>query len=585
MSSTAIQPNPTNASRLTATAASSLDTDIADTYGWDTVFAIYFTDVNKAIVAQKSTPASFGGSMNNPFGGTVEFVNCNWSDWQLIKGGDGKNVHMVAPVKSGIFRSSGGDINLAGAEFVIEVNLDYIPQPSSKDNTIVNSLQVNTQAGTATDPTVSVLNTVIPGQSDPIVLSTIGGLVKNWFNNNLGLFNHVFAVVDVAENLSKDSGWGWITPTWTSYAVVDHPQTSQYDSVFGVLTMTDNSPATNLAHQISPFAIPGVVIQADGSITGQSNYNSGFLIGTNVFMKNMILPHMMSLFKNASESDFSLVENGQAITTNKNLEFQDWDIPNHSQVTASIAAGDFNVTVENTELIFSMDDIHFEWSPGIDVHINYDSRGVIAWNDSLESFDFTVISQHMNTSVTTATWVTVVEVVGSIAAACVAGLLGVVCAPEAEAAEQAGADIAENEAQNIVQIELQQVEQNVGAEMVNGMEEGEAAGAEVEAAQEGEGYLSQFKGWFARNWIKIRAAMIASFAGALAGSIAPFCKIGADLESQNLAAVKDFAGKCVDPITFANQTKDGNNTGFTVKQVALNKSLQFGGVMDFDHNP
>jgi hypothetical protein len=585
MSSTALQSNPTNASRLTATAASSLDTDIADTYGWDTVFAIYFTDVNKAIVAQKSTPATFGGSMNNPFGGTVEFVNCNWSDWQLVKGGDGKNVHMITPIKSGIFRSSGGDINLAGAEFIIEVNLDYIPQPSSKDNTIVNSLQVNTQAGTATDPTVSVLNTVIPGQSDPIVLSTIGGLVKNWFNNNLGLFNHVFAVVDVAENLSKDSGWGWITPTWTSYAVVDHPQTSQYDSVFGVLTMTDNSPATNLAHQISPFAIPGVVIQADGSISGQSSYNSGFLVGTNVFMKNMLLPHMMSLFKNASESDFSLVENGQSITTNKNLQFQDWDIPNHSQVTASIAAGDFNVTVENTELIFSMDDIHFEWSPGIDVHINYDSRGVIAWNDSLESFDFTITNQHMNTSVTTATWVTVVEVVGSIAAACVAGFLGVACAPETEAAEQAGADIAENEAQNVVQIEMQQVGQNVGADMVNGVEEGEAAGAEVEAAQEGEGYLSQFKGWFARNWIKIRAAMIASFAGALAGSIAPFCKIGADLESQNLAAVKDFAGKCVDPITFANQTKDGNNTGFTVKQVALNKSLQFGGVMDFDHNP
>lgn len=583
MPSTITKPKSTSTSRLTAT-ASSLDTDIADTYGWDTVFAIYFTDVNKAIVDQKSTPANFGGSMSNPFGGTVEFVNCLWSDWQLVKGGDGKNVHMITPVKSGIFRSSGGDIDLTGAEFVIEVNLDYIPQPSSADNTIVNNLQVSTQAGTPTNPTVSVLNTVIPGQSDEIVLSTIGGLIKNWFNNNLGLFNHVFAVVDVAENLSKDDGWGWIKPTWISYAVVDHPQTSQYDSVFGILTMTANSPATNLAHQLSPFAIPGVVIQADGSISGQSDYNSGFLIGTHVFIKNMLLPHMMALFKNASEGDFSIIQNGQAITTNRNLEFQDWDIPNHSQVTASIAAGDFNVAVENTELIFTMDDIHFEWSPGINVHINYDSRGVIAWNDSLESFDLSVSNEHMNTSVTTDTWVTVVEVVGSIAAACVAGFLGVACAPEEEAAEQAGADIAENEAENVVEIEMTQMGQNIGADMENGVEEGEEAAAEAEAAQQGESRLSQFKGWFSRNWIKIRASLIASLAGALAGSIAPFCKIGADVESQNLAAVKDFAGKCVDPITFANQTKDGNNTGFTVKQVALNKSLQFGGVMDFNHN-
>ncbi len=132
------------------------------------------------------------------------------------------------------------------------------------------------QFGKAWAGNLTVLSEQLGANSPPV---TIRGIVNNpvptkekanaamlesilsaWFNDNLDVFNHVFATLNISAELDTNDKWQWLTPTGTSYAVVDGGTISQ--SVFGVLTMTGGRPALS-NHEISPNAIP-----ADGSDTG-----------------------------------------------------------------------------------------------------------------------------------------------------------------------------------------------------------------------------------------------------------------------------------------------------------------------------
>ena len=73
----------------------------ADTFGWDTVFALRVDDVNKAIISGKSTPTTFSQSVNN---GEV-VASGTFTDWQICMGGDGKLLHLALPISSEIGRA------------------------------------------------------------------------------------------------------------------------------------------------------------------------------------------------------------------------------------------------------------------------------------------------------------------------------------------------------------------------------------------------------------------------------------------------------------------------------------------------
>src|SRR5690606_11722082 len=96
----------------------------ADTLGWDTVFAIRMTDVNKAIVKQKTTPPTF--SVSNPLG-EGSSLSGNLAAWQLTTGADGENVNVLVPASSGTFIFGGKNYDLTGVTETAQYHLNVIP--------------------------------------------------------------------------------------------------------------------------------------------------------------------------------------------------------------------------------------------------------------------------------------------------------------------------------------------------------------------------------------------------------------------------------------------------------------------------
>ncbi|OPX90106.1 MAG: Macrolide export ATP-binding/permease protein MacB [Pelotomaculum sp. PtaB.Bin104] len=101
----------------------------ADTNGWDTVFAIRIKDVNSAIRLQKSSPTDFSQHYVDPETDDDITITGVFGDWQLTTGGDGKNLHMSVPIKTGTMTRNGKPYDMAGDVATIEVNCDFVPPP------------------------------------------------------------------------------------------------------------------------------------------------------------------------------------------------------------------------------------------------------------------------------------------------------------------------------------------------------------------------------------------------------------------------------------------------------------------------
>jgi hypothetical protein len=276
----------------------------ADTYGWDTVFAIRIDDVNASIARAKSSPTVFSASTKDPHTQIEVDINGNFGDWEITLGGSGKLIHMKTPVTSLVAKGKkpdGTPITFAygAGSFEIEVELEYIPQETPPPNStgIFHDLKVKHTGATADEQVVTVLGAYnfgnsTDGSNTPFdaVSDDVCTAMQTWFNANLIDFTHVFTTV----NLNRDADKGqfkWLLPTTTSYAYIDGGTTD--DSVLGVLCMTDNRSADGLVQEVSPNAIP-------------SGSRAGFLIAPERFIEEMLLPSMPLVYKGATSSDFKL---------------------------------------------------------------------------------------------------------------------------------------------------------------------------------------------------------------------------------------------------------------------------------------
>lgn len=104
----------------------------ADTYGWDTAFAIRFDNANKAVTkgwaqvddGAKNVSVSAEDDPDYHLEGVL-------GPWQLIVGGDGKNVRMACPFVSGVFTAGKKtyDLGAAKTHVNIEIGMDWVPNP------------------------------------------------------------------------------------------------------------------------------------------------------------------------------------------------------------------------------------------------------------------------------------------------------------------------------------------------------------------------------------------------------------------------------------------------------------------------
>src|SRR5215813_7155576 len=96
----------------------------AETYGWDTVFAIPIPSVNEAIVNHRSSPSGF------TYSDSEIDASATFGDWQIVQGGSGKAIYLSLPLQSITLaiHSTGKHLALPTGTAVIEVQLQYVAQ-------------------------------------------------------------------------------------------------------------------------------------------------------------------------------------------------------------------------------------------------------------------------------------------------------------------------------------------------------------------------------------------------------------------------------------------------------------------------
>ncbi|HWQ72506.1 MAG TPA: TULIP family P47-like protein [Desulfitobacteriaceae bacterium] len=265
------------------------------TYDWDTAFGIPVPLVNKAIVDKKSSPSGFS------YAEDTFNVSGGFGDWQITRGGDGKNVRFHFPLKNIIltYTSTGKQIQCPDGTAVIEVNLHYIPHTGAAGayKGTPHALVVKHTADSSVQPAFVLISLALSPDVGTISNALIQEGLKNWGNEHLNEFNHIFNVVDLNRMIDKDQ-WGFVTPNYISYAYLDGetPETS----TLGVLCMTGYRTGTNLAEQISSNIIP------QGS-------KAGFAISQARTLKDLVGPAVCHAYKGLDDTNFMMNQEGDEL--------------------------------------------------------------------------------------------------------------------------------------------------------------------------------------------------------------------------------------------------------------------------------
>lgn len=397
------------------------DVPIADTLGWDTVFAIRLPDVNQALMKPAASPGAFDQDLGGGYSIEGEF-----GPWQVTMGGDGKNLYLLAPITAGNLHFNHNSTSMAGGMATVIITLSYLPPqpppaPPTRSGTR-HALRAKLTSGGSSEPVASVIHLDFPNGKGPkpgtVDNALMLGALTTWFIDNLARFEHVFSIVDL-NLLADEESFQWLKPTTTSYAYADG--TDEKNSFFGVLTVTEKRSIADLSHEISPDAIPG-------------NQQSGFLISPELFLENSVLPGLPYAFKDAKASDFQLINHkteviktpGATVALKPILYQGTFYQPDLISISVKIL---------DTEIITAMQ-VHVEISVGIDVYIditNYQTLTLVQKADGTQTLGYKATRPMKKTyTKKVAIWVTVTVALAELIVA-VVGFF--VAGPAAELAD------------------------------------------------------------------------------------------------------------------------------------------------------
>ena len=333
------------------------------TLGWDTVYMAPYTIVNEAILKQKSYPATF--DFTDPTEVRIQGV---WKSWQLSVGAAGKNVQMICEVESGTAGGGGlANQSLAKTQVVIQVDLkqvaatdpinDKTSQPGSGQS---HALMVN-QTGKGLDPAVAIIEVVVPKGFLPLLKGLLLSIFKHYFNQHIGEFNHVFAVMDLNAIADKD-GFQWLKPTAFQYAVGSPENPTLENSAFGLLANVQNRPISNDQSQ-------ALDIEA---MTGlkEPGANAAFVISEHMVAKNMLLNGAIATIQGSSADDFELSEDGIAIRNKREITWGHFENAHGATIAPKIAKHGFYLKADDDHVILEINNAKYENTPGVTVHMN-----------------------------------------------------------------------------------------------------------------------------------------------------------------------------------------------------------------------
>ncbi|MDD3247228.1 MAG: TULIP family P47-like protein [Methanosarcina sp.] len=381
------------------------------TNNWDTVSICRVTALNARIKNQKTYPADISYTESSLS------LSGNFDAWQIVPGGDGRNVKLKLPMKSGTYVGmdfgKGTSFDLANVSVDIYVKLNYlpVPEPTAKDGTY--DLHVNTTKVSESEPIASVISLDDPSETiDNLNKSILRGLFEKWLNlsENLEKFNTLFATVLINNMGEKSEDFKWLRATSISYAYTD--KNTEDSSIFGILCMTNNRSAAGLPNQL-----PAVDLQQDD--------NAVFLISREIFVKYQLIPSLPYVFSDSPDAQYIVDEAGTTVTTH-NLKMDN----------VKVGAIDYHPVAENFEICFdetfirTSAKIRTNISPGIDATTTITTKQTLGLgkNDKGEQvMTYEMIGDpDVQNSTDIAAWVVVTEAVIALIGAVVVAIVAVV---------------------------------------------------------------------------------------------------------------------------------------------------------------
>lgn len=391
-----------------------LDQSIS-TNGWDTVSICRVSALNAQIKVAKTYPESM--DITEP-GSTIS-VNGEFDAWQVVTGGDGKNVKINVPFKNGVYRGiqfNGQDtFDLAGSSVDILVKLQYfpLPEPSIADGEY--NLYINTEGATPTEPIAAVINLHVENEyMDDINKSILKGEVEKWLNipENLKKFDTLFSTININNMGEGSEQFSWLRATSISYAYTDIG--TEDTSTFGILCMTNHRSCAGLPNQL-----PAVSLKEDN--------NALFVISREIFVRYQLFPSLPYIFPGSSQADYTIDKTGLTINAKK-LKLDDVKV---GAIYYHPVADDFEITFDET-YIRTTTKVSCEISPGIVSHTVIVTKQTLIMDvnsngEKIMSYEM-VGDPEISNSVETSPGIIVTEVIlgliGAVVtaiAACVAG--------------------------------------------------------------------------------------------------------------------------------------------------------------------
>jgi hypothetical protein len=499
-----------------------------ETNGWDTIYAVPFSEVNRAILNKSTSPTSFSESetsnmVSTSFSGT-------FSHWELNKGGDGRLVMLKLPMPTAAFSTGQNTQNFTNGYAIIQANLAWV---ADANNPYYQNLILNNNA-----TTVQVIDIVFDGLT-PASKGVMIQFLHNWLVKNNSSFTNVFASINI--NVAADTAsFAWLKPTSYSYAVKDVDDTN---SVFAILCMTENRVA------------PGSTQVPVNALSATAN--SALLISPERVIAKMFYPNINGMFKNAALSSFEIGNTDLYIVNKEDLTFVDQSMPNGSSKTLSIKSDNFRLEIQDSRVIMTLNKVGFNYSSGVGVNFNHVS---VATFDIKADGKFNLVIKSSNTDigVETSTGVLVGEIVGGIAAAVVGAIIGGILGGALAGGEEAAANVAVELAENGV---------------AEGIEMQAQGGAQVAAdvvAEVAANAPARFATFFAQNWTKLFGGFVGIVIGegTVQGTLA-----GVEyLAKGKTPDLLKFGSDAIKPVAWPSTT----NNEFTIKDGQLNGALQLG---------
>ncbi len=535
------------------------------TNDWDTVFALKIKDVNRIILKNQPKLGHFNHISKAAAGSFT--IDGELGGFQIVApSGDvasgGTSLAVTVPILSGTFSATplGGEpinFKLDGGALQVELKL--------------NGGKVITQSGSLTPNPEDVTLQDVTGLTftDVTAISQLKALFVEYFKATPLLFANEFAKIQLSSGIpaptDAKTDLTWLEPTAVAYATYV-PDGDFGNAVFGILAMTEKQPPPSGTPVLKSGLIP-------------AGADCGFVISKKRFLSKFILPALPALFNGATVGDFSINDEGKAIYNANALTFSPMNVTKaggETTATPDIDAKDFTIAMEGAELDMHVVDFHYEWSPGVDVYVDYQESSSLQLTDEQLSLNRLSSTTKSRSEISTA-----LEG-GLIAAGIVVQILctaaGVAIGIAVEEAGEAVVTTAVEDGTELASIQVI----TLGAEgtdaAAQGAEQAEVTVAATEVGNTSSGTTSA--GFLARNRFKILGGVLGGLSGIVVGGVVgalPFIlgKV-AEGDSGSIPALDAFALKAMKSVTWPYVKS------IALTSVTLNDSLQLGGKVTFN---